>query len=499
MLKQIAQAFGFSSVLLLLNYVDLTSAEGDVRFHVPRPIPSIALANLLDILIVAAIFVALGWILRKTAWWPHFRLALAIILPLLLVWRNRDLIPVPLHAWMILLVAVMWALLLIALRLTSFKTYSGLTKFCGVVLAGFAIFAFVMSFQLVRSMIWRPGPQQIASSAPDPPVDENKPRLVWIIYDELSFDQAFEHRDPSLALPNFDRLQKVSTTYSNASPVAYKTAQVVPSLLIGKRVTDLNYSWSNELTIEVDSNWKRFDPALTLFGFARKRGLKSAIVGWYLPYCPLLDGIVDECYWTNADALESEMTPDAGLARNTIEPLLIMAKQIIVPKQAAQDEMMIEAKAHWNSYSDLQRRALDTIREGDNDFVLLHMPIPHPPGMYSRHRQVFSPTGSYLGSLALTDRSLGELLGELEASPRWKSTTLIVMGDHSWRVGMWNSRPGWSARNEQLSRGHFDPRPVLLIHKPGQGSNQTVSDSYPMLQLHDRIQCSLAQAQIDCF
>lgn len=502
MLKQIAQAFGFSSVLLLLNYVDLTSAEGDVRFHVARPIPSIALANLLDILIVASIFVGLVWALRKSAWWPHYRLILAVVLPPLLLWRNRDLIPIPVHAWAVLVIAGFWALLLVALRTTSFKVYSGVTRFCGVVLAGFAIFAFVMSFQLAHSMIWRPGPQQIASTAPDPPVDENRPRLVWIIYDELSFDQTFEHRDPSLALPNFDRLQKISTTYSNASPVAYKTAQVVPSLLIGKRVTDLNYSWSNELTIEVDSDWKRFDPAQTLFGFARKNGLKSAVVGWYLPYCPLLNGVVNECYWTNADALESEMTPDATLVQNTIVPLRIMAKQIILPKQAALDEIMIEARAHWNSYSDLQHRALDTIRQGDNDFVFLHMPIPHPPGMYSRHRQVFSPTGSYLGSLALTDQSLGELFGALQASPRWKSTTLIVMGDHSWRVGMWNSRPGWSARNEQLSHGHFDPRPVLLIHRPGQVDAPTIADSYPMLQLHERIRCSLGQSQAshsDCF
>ena len=165
MLKQIAQAFGFSSVLLLLNYVDLTSAEGDVRFHVARPIPSIALANLLDILIVAAIFVGLVWVLRKSAWWPHFRLLLVATLPVLLLWRNRDLIPIPVHEWAVLLVAGLWALLLVALRTTSFKTYAGITKFCGVVLAGFAIFAFVMSFQLTHSMIWRPGPQHIASTA----------------------------------------------------------------------------------------------------------------------------------------------------------------------------------------------------------------------------------------------------------------------------------------------------------------------------------------------
>ena len=45
MIKRIAQAWGFASILLLPNYIDLTSSTGDARMRSPAPLTRIALAQ----------------------------------------------------------------------------------------------------------------------------------------------------------------------------------------------------------------------------------------------------------------------------------------------------------------------------------------------------------------------------------------------------------------------------------------------------------------------
>jgi hypothetical protein len=51
---------------------------------------------------------------------------------------------------------------------------------------------------------------------------------------------------------------------------------------------------------------------------------------------------------------------------------------------------------------------------------------------------------------------------------------------------MWRPLPGWSAEDERISHGgQWDPRPVLMIHKPGQQSPQTVTAPTSVMYLHD--------------
>ena len=61
------------------------------------------------------------------------------------------------------------------------------------------------------------------------------------------------------------------------------------------------------------------------------------------------------------------------------------------------------------------------------------------------------------------DRVLGHYMAVLKASPRWKDTTVVVEGDHSWRIDLWDWLPAWTDEDDAASRGVFDPRPVLLV------------------------------------
>ena len=201
MLKQAAQAWAFASILLLPNYVDLTSSTGDARMRVPVPLTSVALAHIIDIVIVAALFFAAMAALRRLRAWSVVRWILFAALPILLLARNVPLISFDVPGSAVLALAVLWAgaLLVVTLRYPLFA--ARLRRFGGTFLAGFSIFALVVTGQLVGAALWSPGPQSF--SAPIVAAGPTRPRLVWIIFDELAYQPVFESRDPSLQLPNF--------------------------------------------------------------------------------------------------------------------------------------------------------------------------------------------------------------------------------------------------------------------------------------------------------
>ena len=58
-------------------------------------------------------------------------------------------------------------------------------------------------------------------------------RILWIVLDELSYRQIYEHRYPGLKLPAFDRLAAVSTVFTRTVPAGYFTDIVLPSLMTG--------------------------------------------------------------------------------------------------------------------------------------------------------------------------------------------------------------------------------------------------------------------------
>jgi hypothetical protein len=342
---------------------------------------------------------------------------------------------------------------------------------------------------LVRAALWRPGPQAYASQIPAQPAA--KPRLVWILFDELAYKPVFEERDPSLNLPNLDRLRRQSTLYSNIAPIGYRTTRIVPGLLLGHIVNDVAYTSDNRYLVQFQdsSKWQTFDVNNSLFGMAHQRGVTTSIVGWYIAYCPIFASVATECSWSNDDAQDRGPTwLDASFAENVWFPLRILVEQFLWPAKAWDDQAAWNAEGHIASVKDGSRHDLETLANSQADLIYLHVPSPHPPEFWNRHTQQFAPGGSYLDSLDYTDQLLGKMLDILETQPRWASTTLIVQGDHSWRTKMWRPLPGWSAEDERISHGgEWDPRPLLMIHTPGQQSPQSITAPTSEMLVHDQV------------
>jgi hypothetical protein len=489
MMKRIAQAWAFAAILLLPNYIDMTSGEGDARMRVPGPLTRIALAHLTDMAIVAVLFFGLMAGLRRLPGWPYLRWGLMALLPPLLLARNLDVIPFDVPAVAVLAAGLVWTGILIFLIVRAPRIARKLSSAGSSLLAGMAVFAFVMTWQLGRATLWRPGPQAFAT--PIPVADPHKPRLVWILFDELAYKPVFEARDPSLQLKNFDRLRAESTLYTDMTPIAYRTTRAVPSLQLGRIVTDVTYTADNRYLIETedDPHWEPFNTQASLFGMAKQHGLTTSIVGWYVAYCPVFASVATECYWSNEDAQDRGPTRlDASYAENVWFPLRILAEQILSPSRAWADVAAWNAEGHIESVKDVSEHALQTIDTSQADIIYLHIPAPHPPAFWDRRTGKYAVGGSYLDSLDFSDRLLGQILDRLEAQPRWAATTLIVHGDHSWRTEMWRPLPGWSAEDERVSHGgQWEPRPVLMIHEPGQGRAGTVAAPTSLMFIHDTV------------
>jgi hypothetical protein len=487
MIKRIAQAWGFAAILLLPGYIDLTSTLGDERMRVPWPLMHLVLAQLVDLAIVGLIFAGLLAFLRGLRVWARVRWFAFAFLPIYLLVCNLRIFPFRVPYAGVAIIAAAWFGLLALLIFRAPKLASKLYGLGGAVLTGSVVFAFVMTAQLVSTAFWRPGIQAFAGSIPDQPA--TKPRLIWIIFDELAYKPVFETRDNSLDLPNFDRLRLQSTTYSNITPIGYHTNLVVPSLLLGRIVTSSTFNAKNQLVVRTadDPHWEPFESAASLFGMARQGNLSTSIVGWYLAYCPIFAGTANECYWSNDDTEDgAPPSTNASFADDVWFPLRIAAEQLVAPRAAVADVAHWESLSHVATVKDMSQHALAALANSQADIIYLHLPVPHPPAFWDRRSHAYGVGGSYLDSLDYSDRFLGQILDVLEAQPRWAQTTLIIQGDHSWRTGIWRTTPGWSAEDEDISHGGgWDPRPLLLIHAAGQTKPAIVTSPTSLMFVHD--------------
>jgi hypothetical protein len=309
-------------------------------------------------------------------------------------------------------------------------------------------------------------------------------RIVWILFDELSYDQVFDRTAPGVDLPNFNRLRAESVSSNNLKPSGFYTDRIIPSLLLGRRFDQIKSTVDGDLWYKDESQnqWLAYDPNATLFALAQQNGWSTGVDGWAIPYCRILAPVLNVCSSDPANLIiegygaseEKSMLTNAVLL-----PAAFLVEQ--VHGSAASTD------AHLQSYRNLITRAQALIGNGQVRFVFLHLNVPHPHGIYDRKNHMLRTGGTYLDNLVLADDTLGVLLKAIYATPSASKTTVIVSSDHSWRIPLWRHDEFWSDEEERASGGRFDERPVLLIHFPGQNSENDVSSALPELLEHDII------------
>jgi hypothetical protein len=309
-------------------------------------------------------------------------------------------------------------------------------------------------------------------------------RIVWLLFDELSYDQTFEHRFSGLGMPAFDKFRSESVVFSDLKPAGYYTDRVIPSFFLGRAVDNIRSTLDGEPQVRLAGSrrWQAFDAHATLFSDAQRLGWTTGVVGWYNPYCRILAGTLNYCFWRMGDGQSDGALPDQSVWQNAMAPLVESGRRWNGEPGFAQQR-------HVQDHAAIMPQAEALIRDQGINFVFIHLPVPHPPGAYDRNHR--GSAGSYIDNLALADKSLGELLTTLAGTAKAAKATVIVCSDHSWRVPMWRSTPVWTKEDEAASRGRFDPRPVLMIHFPGQQTEQDVTRPFDELRIHQMIETLL--------
>jgi hypothetical protein len=493
MLKKFGQCLGLSSMLLVMSYGDMLGGGYDVRMHVPFALNGIVWAQLADIVLLGLLLFAVIGTLSRTRLYPWVKLLLTMLVPPYLILLLRSQIPLPMTSVVLLLIAFVWAALVLLLLVKFKNGYRRLMRVGDFVGTFFAVFCLCSVVQLLWVLRWKPGPyQQTAAWATTPQPPRNHPRLVWIVFDELSFDQVYGHRAEGLSLPNFDALRNESTVFTNTQPIGDKTVEILPSLLSGHVITAYNFTSDNRFLVH-DKGTRGFTQltgADTVFADAQKQGWRTAAIGWYNPYCTIDAGTIDDCYWMNLDRLDGPMAQDASFWSNVWSPLKQSGELMVRPRLADHDICTYSVQQRYKTYVDLQQHAAQVLKTDQADFVFLHLPIPHSPNIWNRTRGTYTQQcgSSYLDSLALVDRELGSIVATLKSSPRWKDTTLIVEGDHSWRIYLWDDQPGWTAEDAHASRSGFDPRPAVIIHHAGQTQAEVNATPWGLLNVHTTVE-----------
>jgi hypothetical protein len=488
--KRLSQCIGLASLILVLNYGEMLGGGRDVRLHVPLRLTGIVFAQIADILLLGiAIFVVLAP-LRRTRFYPWVRLLLAIGIPPYLLHRNYTLFPVTWLSSVITVIGVVWGALLLLLMMVFPVWYRRVLRFGDALGIFFAIFALSAIVQLLWVLRWKPAPQQYAAAwaqTPQPPRDH--PLLVWVIFDELSYDQLFEHRARDVHFSAFDDLRNIGTVFTDVQPVGIKTVKIIPSLLSGHPVDDFKFTFDNKFLVHYTGvhGWHPLDGDDTVFGDARQNGWRTAAVGWYNPYCTIYGDAIDTCYWTNWDKIDGPMAQRKTFERNVLAPLEEIVRDVRSSNTADRANCSYEVHERLITHLDLEKHAFQLLQTDQADFVYLHFSIPHSPNVWSRIDDNYTPTcdSSYIDNLVLVDKELGNILKTLKASPRWSQTSLIVEGDHSWRIHLWDWLAAWTDEDDHASRGIFDTRPALLIHLAGQDQPATNATPWPLIDVHD--------------
>jgi len=490
-LKTIVQGFGAAMLLMISHLVALVSPYNSVLYHSVLPISSLVWGTLIDLAALSVLVALLFAYLQRRQTGVRTLVWVLVAAPLV---RNIVVNMGATLGWSIsrltLLMAFAVALLgALALWWLRPRVYQATVRGLLVLL----FLAGCNAVWMVPELLYKgaraqqrevPTSMNQPAGASDPrdPAGRDQ-RIVWLLFDELSYDQTFEHRFEGLTMPHFDEFRSKSVVFSDLKPAGNATDLVIPSFFLGKPVSKIRSDLEGKpmLRLAGGTQWQAFDAHATLFSDAQRLGWRTGVVGWYNPYCRILTGTLDSCFWRMGDGEFRGPVSTQSTLENAISPIREVARWLARKPGFTQ-------QIHAEDLAAITQAATDLIRNPNISFLFIHLPIPHQPGIYDRRTGTFGSSGTYIDNLALSDRVLGELMKSVNATPLASKTTVIICSDHSWRLSIWRAMPYWTKEDEAASRGRFDPRPVLMIHFPGQEEAREVTAPFDSIRIHEIIE-----------
>jgi len=319
-------------------------------------------------------------------------------------------------------------------------------------------------------------PSGFAANPPVPPLPDARtsPRFLWVIADEWDYRLTFVDRPAGLALPEIDRLRRDSLFTEQAYPPGPETPISLPGYFTGRLVKSVRYVGPSDLQIRFRDgtgpvSW-RDQPSI--FTSAHALGFNTALVDWFHPGCRVLSGLTYCDWWEMARQFNSmgssfgEVLPNQ--TRSLFETTLI---SLFGQSLAGHQQTGV--------YHEILREGLAAANNPEFGLTVIHLPVPHAPHAYDRRTGTFTlgnaPIRGYVDSLALLDRTVGEMRRSLEASGEWGRTTVLFTSDHHYR------------EETALAGEPDDLRIPFLLKMAGQHEGADYRERFNTVLTHDLI------------
>jgi len=447
----------------------LFRADRDFYNRVPLGAPLLAALVLNIVALAAAGFLGVQALrrARRPAW---RRLgAVAVAAGVLVALNSARITYEPVGRWANVLGAPgLLAVVMLALGVAVGRPRPALHAMRGLALVASPVAVVTLAFVLWMLLELAGGPEwRLVAPEPLKRTPPSLRRVVWLVLAELDQRITFEARPAWLGLPELDRLRREALYADSARPPAGTTEVSMPALITGRPVVAVAPLSPNDLELTfADGKTARWTAQASVFTRARTLGYDTALIGSHLPYPRVLGGSLAVAEWRPSAIYD-------GARGDTFGETLWNQWASLAPPANLR-------RLSVRRFEELGDLAIRTATDGRFGLVLLHLPVPQPPGIYDRATGRLTPWnftgagGAYLDNLALVDRMVGHLRRGLERARLGDRTWLVVTSDRWWQT---------SAQYD----GHVDRRVPFLVRPPDGGRATHVDMAFNTLGTHDLV------------
>jgi Sulfatase len=257
--------------------------------------------------------------------------------------------------------------------------------------------------------------------------------VVWIIFDEMDYNQTLGSPSLQKTMPNLLSLSKLGVSATHAYSPARDTEVSLPSLLLGVSPIGVRIT-SAGLTIHAhDGSFQPFDQAHSVFSRLPTGPDTGAVLGFYHPYCHVFPSVAP-CI----------AMPEANVGR-WFDALTPFGQPAIAAARWLPGSGSYLPGALFREYEPMYRISEETIREfppflslQNHALIFMHVNLPHPPGDYSQRELHFATAGddreAYRRNLRLVNDLIGVAIATLREEAKTHDVLLIISSDHWLRI-----------------------------------------------------------------
>jgi hypothetical protein len=478
-LLDLLAAVSLANLCLLLVWRELLYANALDRYWMVDFSGRHYVAALVNLTWLSAAFYLGARALRRVRSWPARAALILMLLAALMAPANyarlalkfdeREIFQIADHWLYMAAIAVAMILVAWLVARNGRRTLLGLRVLL-IVFSPFAVMNFAEAAWAAATLDWRrPASAETTSSAVKSPA---RPRVVWLIFDELDWRLGFAERPARVHMPEFTRLAETSVV-ANGAESTTATMSAIPSLTTGKRVKDAHRLDDRHVQLDFEDGGEgRWAAGPNVFSASRKMGAHTEIVGFYHPYCRIFAGQYDRCTALAMDV--AHMDPDepfGSIVFSQLVRLLPVSRRI---------------SAIW-MFKRLAAQTASAVANPANDFVYAHVSVPHGPNIWSSASHSFTVANlrkdGYFENLELADRLLGEIRRSLEAASLWDATAVVATADHGWR-------------HVDLIGEKRDRRVPILVKLPGQHARYDVEATVDAAETVKRVVLGILAGEI---